>query len=255
MRGIILAGGTGTRLHPLTLVTNKHLLPVYNKPMIYYPIEFLRDSGITDLMVILGGNSIGDVVNLLGDGAQLGVDITYRHQARPDGIAGALKLVRNFVGIEPFAVCLGDNIFSEPIKDLSSKFVFDRFSRIPSSKRDLSVPYAKVFLSKTDRPESFGVPEFDCNNKIFRIDEKPEFPKSDYAVTGLYIYDKYIWDIIDQLQPSARGEFEITDISNQYIQDGILDYAVLRGWWADAGTIVSLSQASRLIGEQYANKG
>lgn len=235
MKGIILAGGTGSRLLPLTKVTNKHLLPVYNKPMIYYPIEFLRESGITDLMIILGGNSVGDFVNLLGDGAQLGVSITYRYQYKADGIAGALKLAADFCGNEPFAVCLGDNIFESPMPSIGL------MSNISSDR-----PTASIFLSLTDKPSSFGVPTFDENKKILKITEKPLKPDSNFAVTGLYIYDKHIWTMIDSLKPSDRGELEITSVNNFYINNGCLNYHHVPGWWRDGGDIEALFEASIL---------
>lgn len=248
MKGVILAGGTGSRLLPLTKVTNKHLLPVYNKPMIYYPIQTLKHSGIDELLIVLGGNSVGDFVNLLGDGSDLGVSITYRHQAKADGIAGALKLAKDFVGDDDFVVCLGDNIFENSIPCLQDKF---------SLWRDSVKPTAMVFLSPTDRPSSFGVPAFDDKNNIIRIDEKPKNPASNFAVTGLYVYDKNIWHMIDSLKMSNRGEFEITDINNWYISNGLLNHVVVSGWWHDAGSIPSLMKASQLAMEretQNANK-
>lgn len=245
MKGVILAGGTGTRLLPLTKVTNKHLLPVYNKPMIYYPIEFLRDSGITDLLIILGGNSVGDFVTLLGDGAQLGVKITYRFQYKPDGIAGALKLACDFVRDEEFIVCLGDNVFEYPLEDLEPKYTKPYYLTY-------SKPQAFVCLSKTDKPSSFGVPTFNPNGEILKITEKPKEPDSDYAVTGLYVYDKHIWSMIDSLEPSARGELEITDINNWYIKNGSLRILPSFGWWADCGDIKALSKTWKLL-EDKAN--
>lgn len=240
MKGIILAGGTGSRLLPLTKVTNKHLLPVYNKPMIYYPIEFLRDSGITDLLIILGGNSVGDFVTLLGDGAQLGVKITYRFQYKPDGIAGALKLARDFVRDEKFIVCLGDNVFENSIKDLEPKYITPYYLIF-------SGPQAFICLSETDKPSSFGVPTFDSDGYITKITEKPIQPDSNYAVTGLYIYDHYLWSMIDSLEPSARGELEITDINNWYIRNGCLRVLPSLGWWADCGDIKALSKTWKLL--------
>lgn len=245
MKGVILAGGTGSRLLPLTKVTNKHLLPVYSKPMIYYPIEFLRDSGVTDLLIILGGNSVGDIVSLLGDGAQFGVKITYKFQYKADGIAGALKLARDFVGEETFIVCLGDNIFEIPIKDIYPKCIQPFYLAFNG-------PQAFISLSLTDKPSSFGVPTFDSNNKIIKITEKPKEPDSNYAVTGLYVYDKYIWTMIDSLEPSARGELEITDINNWYIKNGSLNVLKISGWWHDAGDIKALSKCWKLL-EDKAN--
>ena len=240
MRGVILAGGNGTRLSPLTKVTNKHLLPVYNKPMIYYPIEFLRDSGIKDLLIILGGNSVGDFVQLLGDGAQMGVSVTYRYQYGAGGIAAALKLARDFVGEETFMVYLGDNLFQNSIP----KGEFDSFLPDPG----LNIPQATVCLSKTDKPSSFGVPTFSEDGiDIIKITEKPKLPDSNYAVTGLYCYDKYIWTMIDSLEPSVRGELEITDVNNWYIENGKLNWYKVYGWWHDAGSIEALSTCWKLI--------
>lgn len=239
MRGVILAGGKGTRLGELTKVMNKHLLPVYSKPMIYYPIEFLRESNVNDLLVILGGNSTGSIVELLGDGTNLGVKITYKFQSMPDGIAGALKLARDFVGDEVFAVCLGDNIFSKPMPIITE--LSEKIAKQP-------VPSAAICLSETDRASSFGVPTFDVNGNITKITEKPSIPDSNYAVTGLYLYDKYIWSMIDSLQPSARGELEITDVNNYYINNGNMFSIKLDGLiWHDAGSVESLFAASTLI--------
>jgi len=240
MKGIILAGGTGSRLWPLTKVTNKHLLPIYNKPMIYYPIEFLRDSGIKNIMIVLGGNSVGDFINLLGDGSGLGVSLTYKHQAKPDGIAGALKLCRDFCGEDYFTVCLGDNIFEKPIENLG-KWGYGCSPR----------PLSKIFIHPTDKPSSFGVPTL-SENKVIKITEKPKNPDSNYAVTGLYQYDKYIWSMIDSLTPSLRGELEITDINNWYISQEGLKAKTLEGFWHDAGSIESLFLCSELI--RNANK-
>lgn len=239
MRGVVLAGGTGSRLGENTKVVNKHLLPVYSKPMIYYPIEFLRDSGAKDIMIVLGGNSVGEFVTLLGDGSQLGVSLTYRYQRKADGIAGALKLIRSFVGEEVFAVCLGDNIFSKPLPLLAE--LADRIAEHPG-------PSAAICLSETDRASSFGVPTFDAAGNVIKITEKPTIPDSNYAVTGLYLYDRHIWSMIDSLQPSARGELEITDVNNYYINNGKMFSIKLDGLvWHDAGSIESLYAASTLI--------
>lgn len=233
MKGVILAGGTGSRLYPLTAVINKHLLPVYNKPMIYYPIELLKNAGITNIIIVLGGNSVGDFIHLLGDGTHLGVSITYRFQRKADGIAGALKLVKDFVGEDNFVVCLGDN-------------VFENHFNISDFDINKNIPTARVFLSPTTKASSFGVPTF-FNNKIIYIKEKPEFPESDFAVTGLYLYDKYLWSFIDSLKVSNRNELEITDVNNWYIQNGILEYSIVNGWWHDCGSIEALSIAGQLV--------
>jgi len=237
MKGIILAGGTGSRLLPLTKVVNKHLLPVYDKPMIYYPLSTLKNSGISDILIIVGGNSVGDFINLLGDGEEFGVSITYKHQTKPDGIAGALKLARNFIGSDDCVVILGDNIFKNHVADLPKKFDKNRIQNKPTGM---------IFLSPTSKPKSFGVPTFD-GNRIVKITEKPKNPDSNFAVTGLYVYDNHIWDMIDGLEPSARGEFEITDINNYYLNNGVLLHETVKGFWHDAGSIESLLKVSMLV--------
>lgn len=237
-KGVILCGGTGSRLLPLTKVTNKHLLPIYNKPMVYYPIEFLRDSGVTDLLIILGGNSVGDFVNLLGNGAQLGVSITYKFQYGSGGIADALKLAKDFVGNEPFVTLLGDNIFEHPIPLLVS---------ILKEISDKQTPCCAICIHPTNKPSSFGVPTFDESGKITKITEKPKFPDSNFAVTGLYIYDRYIWTMIDSLVPSARNELEITAVNNWFIENGELLNIKADFWWHDAGSIEALMVCSKLV--------
>lgn len=237
MKGIILAGGTGSRLLPLTKVVNKHLLPVYDKPMIYYPLATLKKSGVNDILIIVGGNSVGDFVNLLGDGEEFDVSITYKHQSKPDGIAGALKLARNFIANDDCAVILGDNIFKSHIHDLPKKF---------SESKVGNKPTGMIFISPTNKPQSFGVPTFD-GDRIIKITEKPKKPDSNFAVTGLYVYDKYIWDMIDGLKPSDRGEFEITDVNNYYLNNGVLKHEVVKGFWHDAGSIESLLKVSMLV--------
>lgn len=240
-KGVILCGGMGSRLHPLSLVTNKHLLPVFNKPMVFHPIEFLRDSGITDLLIVLGGNSVGDFVNLLGNGVQLGVTITYKYQYKAGGIADALKLAKDFVGNDPFAIMLGDNIFELPMPVIPAMLEF------LSNK---SLPSAVVFTSPTDRPSSFGVPTFNEFGKIIKVTEKPEFPDSNFAITGLYLYDKYVWSMIDSLKPSNRGELEISHINSWYIENGELNHILTENWWHDAGSIMSLMKVSQLVMER-----
>jgi len=241
MKGVILAGGTGSRLLPVTKVTNKHLLPIYNKCTIYYPIETLRDSGITELLIILGGHSVGEIVTQLSDGKELDVSITYRHQSRPDGIVGALKLARSFVGIDDFAVCLGDNIFEKYIPDVMNKFASNKIPNIQNGM---------VFLSPTDSPNRFGVPTFNADNSsIIKITEKPKNPETNFAVTGLYIYDSNVWNMIDSLKASDRGELEITDLNNWYINNGVLKYEIVDGWWKDAGNFDALVEANVLVRE------
>ncbi len=239
MKGIILAGGTGSRLLPLTKVINKHLLPVYDKPMIYYPLDTLKKSGVTDILIIVGGNSVGDFINLLGDGGDFGVSITYKHQSKSDGIAGALKLARDFIADDDCVVILGDNIFKNYIKDLPNKF---------NKNKDNIRPTGMIFIAPTKKPKSFGVPTFN-GEQIIRITEKPKIPDSNFAVTGLYVYDKNIWNMIDSLKPSNRGEFEITDVNNYYLNNGILKHEIIEGFWHDAGSIDSLYAVSILVAE------
>lgn len=240
-RGVILAGGTGSRMKLLTTVSNKHILPVFDRPMIYHPIQFLRDSGITDLLIVLGGNSCGDIINMLGDGAKLGVSITYKFQYLAGGIADALKLAKDFTRDEPFVVLLGDNIFESPMLDIPSML---------DSLRTRLVPSAMVCTSPTDKPSSFGVPTFDNNGRIIKVTEKPEFPDSMFAITGLYLYDKHVWSMIDSLKPSNRNELEISHINMWYVDNGELNHFAAPGFWHDAGSIMSLMKVSQLIMER-----
>jgi glucose-1-phosphate thymidylyltransferase len=234
MRGVILAGGLGSRLRPLTKVTNKHLLPVYDKPMIYYPLETLCRAGIKDIMIVTGGNSAGEFLRLLGNGSDFGLkDIYYTYQEGEGGIADALKLCEHFAEGERIVVVLGDNILQDDI----SPFV-QRFEEQASG--------ARILLKEVDDPERFGVPELD-GDRIVKIEEKPAHPKSNFAVTGVYMYDGRVFDFCRRLKPSARGELEITDVNNAYIRDGDLHYDVLGGWWSDAGTFESLHHASNLV--------
>ena len=241
MKGIILAGGLGTRLNPLTKITNKHLLPVYNKPMIYYPIECLINAGISDIMIVTGGNNAGDFLRLLGNGKEFGLKhINYAYQEGEGGIADALRLAEYFSGGDCICVVLGDNIIENSIR----KYVED-YKKIGEG--------ARIFLKEIPDAERFGVPEIK-NGKIVKIEEKPKNPKSNYAVTGIYIYDNRVFDIIRTLKPSNRGELEITDVNNKYIEWGEMTYSILDGWWSDAGTYDSLLKASLLIKETGANK-
>lgn len=241
MKGIILAGGLGTRLYPLTKITNKHLLPVYDMPMIYYPINTLVKAGIKDIMVVTGGNNAGDFLRLLGNGKDFGLKrLHYAYQEGEGGIAQALSLAEEFAEGKSITVILGDNIFSGTVK----KAVQD-FSRVKSG--------AKIFLKEVAEPQRFGVPEIK-GRKIIKIEEKPKKPKSKYAVVGLYMYDNSVFDIIKGLKPSGRNELEITDVNNHYIQRGMMEYEVLTGWWTDAGTIESLYRANRLIHELRGKK-
>lgn len=234
MKGVILAGGLGSRLSPCTKVTNKHLLPVYDKPMIYYPILTLVNSGIKDILIVTGGNHAGDFLRLLGNGREFGLkDIAYTYQEGEGGIADALKLAENFAEGEKIFVILGDNI----VQDNVSEHVKDFISQ-PKG--------AKIFLKEVPDPERFGVAEIK-DNKIISIEEKPKNPKSNYAVCGLYMYDNEVFDIARNMKPSDRGELEITDVNNEYIKRNTMTYSILKGWWTDAGTFQSLYRASCLV--------
>ena len=222
MKGVVLAGGLGTRLRPLTRITNKHLLPVYNKPMVYYPIEMLVEAGVTDIMIVTGGNSAGDFLRLIGNGEDFGLSrINYAYQKGEGGIAEALGLAREFVGNDRVVVALGDNILQNRIK----KGV-DAFAKQQRGSR--------IFLKQDDHPWEYGIAEVE-GNKIKRVIEKPKNPPSDLAVIGVYMYPPDVFDIIATLAPSARGELEVTDINNVYIQRGEMEYEIIEGWWLDAG--------------------
>lgn len=241
MKGVVLAGGLGTRLRPLTSVTNKHLLPVYDQPMIYYPIQTLVNAGITDIMIVTGGNSAGDFLKLLGNGKAFGLKhLNYTYQEGEGGIAEALSLVEHFCAGEPVCVVLGDNIIEGNIREAVRSYRHQGGG-------------AKIILKRVSDPQRFGVPELD-GASVKRIEEKPEFPKSDYAVIGIYMYDGDVYDIIRTLKPSGRGELEITDVNNAYIERGEMTWEELNGWWTDAGTFESLLRASNLVAETGANK-
>ncbi|MDQ2921041.1 MAG: sugar phosphate nucleotidyltransferase [Acidobacteriota bacterium] len=241
MKGVVLAGGLGTRLRPLTAVTNKHLLPVYDQPMIYYPIQTLVNAGITDIMVVTGGNSAGDFLKLLGNGKAFGLKhINYTYQEGEGGIAEALSLVEHFGAGDPVCVVLGDNIIEGNIAAAVRAYRHQGKG-------------AKIILKKVPDPHRFGVPELD-GKRVLRIQEKPESPKSDYAVIGIYMYDGEVYDIIRTLKPSGRGELEITDVNNAYIEQDEMTWEELDGWWTDAGTFESLLHASNLVAETGANK-
>jgi len=235
MKGVILAGGTGSRLEPCTKVTNKHLLPVYNKPMIYYPLFTLINAGIKEILIVSGPEHSGHILNVLGSGKKFKVKLTYEIQDLPLGIANALSLAEDFADIQSLAVILGDNIFQDPIKKYVKEF-------------EINSEGAAIFLKKVVDPERFGVPVFK-NKKIIKIEEKPSKPKSNYAVTGLYFYDKNVFDIVRNLKPSKRGEYEISDTNNAYLNEGKLKYHVVKGFWGDAGTFSSLFRASKLVKE------
>jgi len=241
LKGVVLAGGLGTRLRPLTSVTNKHLLPVYNQPMIYYPIQTLVNAGITDIMVVTGGNSAGEFLRLLGNGKAFGLKhLNYTYQEGEGGIADALSLVEHFAAGDAMCVVLGDNIIEGNI--LSAVKAYREQGR-----------GAKIILKKVPDPQRFGVPRLD-GNKVVSIDEKPQVPQSDYAVIGIYMYDGEVYDIIRSLIPSGRGELEITDVNNAYIARNQMTWEELDGWWTDAGTFESLLRASQLVAETGANK-
>ena len=241
MKGVVLAGGLGTRLMPLTAVTNKHLLPVYNQPMVYYPIQTLVNAGITDIMIVTGGNSAGDFLRLLKNGKAFGLKhLNYTYQEGEGGIAAALSLVEDFADNEPICVVLGDNIIEGNICKAVRAYRHQGGG-------------AKIILKKVSDPQRFGVPELN-GRRVLRIEEKPATPKSDYAVIGIYMYDAEVFNIIRTLKPSGRGELEITDVNNAYIERDEMSWDELDGWWTDAGTFESLLHASNLVAETGANK-
>jgi len=230
MKGVILAGGTGSRLYPLTKVTNKHLLPVYDKPMIYYPLETLLEAGIDEIMIVSGRGHAGHFLELLGSGEEWGAQFTYQIQEKAGGIAQALGLAERWAEEEDITVILGDNIFQDTVKE-----DIDTFSS-----------GAKIFLKEVPDANRFGVAELK-DDTIVSIEEKPQNPKSRYAVTGLYIYDSSVFEIINTIKPSGRGELEITDVNNAYMKKGEMRYSILRGFWTDAGTFDTLIRAGVLI--------
>jgi glucose-1-phosphate thymidylyltransferase len=241
MKGVVLAGGLGTRLYPLTKITNKHLLPVYDKPMIFYPIQTLINAGIRDIMIVTGGNHAGDFLKLIGNGKEFGLKhINYTYQEGEGGIAEALGLTEYFVGKDKVCVVLGDNIIEKNI--LKAVQAFERQER-----------GAKILIKEVPDPSRFGVPVLD-GDRVIRIEEKPKVPKSRFAVIGIYMYDSSVFDIIKTLVPSERGELEITDVNNAYIERGEMTWDILDGWWSDAGTFESLLQASKLVAQTGANK-
>jgi glucose-1-phosphate thymidylyltransferase len=230
MKGIILAGGTGSRLYPLTKITNKHLLPIYDKPMIYYPLQTLIDAGLDEIMIVSGKGHAGHFLELLGSGAEFGVHLTYEIQEEAGGIAQALGLAEDFADDDDVAVILGDNIFQDRVLKAVQSFESGAF----------------VFLKEVPDANRFGVAEIGGDH-IISIEEKPAKPKSNYAVTGLYLYDNNVFDIISTLKPSGRGELEITDVNNEYIRKGAMSYSVLEGFWSDAGTFESLLRAGMMV--------
>jgi glucose-1-phosphate thymidylyltransferase len=240
MKGVVLAGGLGSRLHPLTKVTNKHLLPVYNQPMIYYPIQTLINAGIDDIMIVTGGNSAGDFLKLLGNGKDFGLKhLNYTYQEGEGGIADALSLVEHFADDEPICVVLGDNLIEGNIRQAADDY----------TKQGKG---AKILLKQVHDPQRFGVPELN-GEKVLQIEEKPQNPKSDLAVIGIYFYDNTVFEIIKNLKPSERGELEITDVNNHFINRGEMTWARLEGWWTDAGTFESLLHATNLVAKTGSN--
>jgi glucose-1-phosphate thymidylyltransferase len=241
MKGVVLAGGLGTRMYPLTKVTNKHLLPVYQEPMIYYPIKTLVNAGIDEILIVTGGNNAGDFLRLLGNGKDFGLrHLNYTYQEGEGGIAAALSLAEHFADRDKIVVVLGDNIIEKNIRQAVESYRAQEEG-------------AKIMLKEVPDPQRFGVPAFD-GDKIIRIDEKPSKPASSYAVIGIYMYDRKVFDFIKTLKPSERGELEITDVNNFYIREGKITWDVLDGWWSDAGTFESLQYAGNMVAKTGANK-
>lgn len=241
MKGVVLAGGKGSRLNPLTRVTNKHLLPIYDKPMIYYPIQTLVNAGIHEILLVTGGNNAGDFLRLLGNGRDFGLKhIDYTYQEGEGGIAHALALAEYFANGQPVCVILGDNIIENNICG-----VVEKFRQRPEG--------ATILLKEVPDAQRFGVPELH-GDRVVSIEEKPRTPKSSYAVIGIYLYDPTVFEKIRGLKPSGRGELEISDVNNMYIQEGKLKFQTLDGWWTDAGTFESLLRANNLVAETGANK-
>jgi glucose-1-phosphate thymidylyltransferase len=242
LKGVILAGGLGKRLGPLTKITNKHLLPVYDRPMIYYPLTLLVEAGIRDILIVTGGNHAGEFLRLLGDGQAFGLThINYTYQEGEGGIAQALGLARHFANGKKVVVALGDNIFEHGLREHVRRF-------------ERQEKGARVLLKKVEDPERFGVAVVG-GGKILSIEEKPKKPKSDLAVTGVYMYDERVFDILKTLKPSARGEFEITDVNNAYLKRGELEFDILKGWWTDSGTFDSLLRANQLVAQKVKREG
>ncbi len=237
VKGIVLAGGTGSRLYPLTKITNKHLLPIYDKPMVYYPIQTLVDAGITDIMLVTGGRNSGDFLRLLGNGKTFGLKhLNYTYQEGEGGIAEALALAEHFADGSKVCVILGDNLIEDNIRQAVDEF--------KEHERG-----ARIFLKEVPDAQRFGVAEL-AGGRISGIEEKPVRPKSNYAVTGIYLYDGTVFDKCRQLKPSHRGELEITDVNNFYIREGSMSFSILDGWWTDAGTFDSLLRAANLVASQ-----
>lgn len=240
MKGVVLAGGTGSRLFPLTKITNKHLLPIYDKPMIYYPIQTLVDAGIRDILIVTGGRNAGDFLRLLANGKEFGLaHLDYTYQEGEGGIAEALALAEHFADGQKLCVILGDNIIQGSIREAVEEF----------RKQEQG---AKILLKEVQDAERFGVADIK-NKRIVNIEEKPKTPKSNYAVTGIYMYDGTVFDKVKRLEPSGRGELEITDVNNAYIREGSMTFSYLDGWWTDAGTFDSLLRACNLVASTRPN--
>lgn len=240
MKGIVLAGGSGSRLHPLTKITNKHLLPIYNRPMIYYPIQTMVDAGIRDILIVTGGRNSGDFLRLLANGKEFGLEhLNYAYQEGEGGIADALSLAEHFADGEPVCVILGDNIIEKDIRSAVAAF-------------NTQGGGARLLLREVSDAQRFGVAEIQ-GDRIVGIEEKPAQPKSNYAVTGIYLYDGTVFEKIRKVVPSRRGELEITDVNNLYIQEGTLTFSYLDGWWTDAGTFDSLLRAQNLVASMHTN--
>ncbi len=247
MKGVILAGGTGSRLHPLTRITNKHLLPIYDRPMINWGIEALVNAGITEIMLVTGGTHAGEFLRLLGNGHEFGIDqLSYGYQEKPGGIAEALGLAARFVDGEPVLVMLADNIVERPIKPMVDAFTAD-----PHGARILLTP-----VEEDEHLRNLGVPTFDADKRVIGITEKPDHPQSKFGVTGIYCYDSDVFEVIPTLIPSGRGELEITDVNNHYISQGLMAYDVLEGFWGDAGeSIDAYYKVNDFVRTYGANKG
>lgn len=242
MKGIILAGGTGSRLVPLTRVTNKHLLPVYNRPMVYYPLLTLKDAGVTNILLVSGKGHAGHFLELLGSGKEFGMSISYEVQEEAGGIAQALGLAEDFADGEKIVVMLGDNILEDSIRDAALAF-------------EAQPKGARIFLKEVENPASFGIATI-AGDRITSIIEKPSVPPSRYAVIGVYMYDADVFTIVKTLKPSSRGELEITDVNNYYVQQGTMTYDILHGWWGDGGeSFDSLLHASELVAKQIRQHG
>jgi glucose-1-phosphate thymidylyltransferase len=242
LRGVVLAGGRGSRLYPLTKITNKHLLPIYDRPMIYYPLQTLVEAGITEIMVVTGGNNAGDFLRLLGNGREFGLShLNYAYQEKEGGIAQAIGLAESFSAGGRIVVILGDNIFQGGITSSVERFKRQRRG-------------ARILLKRVRKPQNYGVAVLE-GKKLVKVEEKPSRPKSDYAVTGVYLYDPQVFDIIRRLKPSSRGELEISDVNNHYIREGEMEVDFLQGWWADAGASVDSYLEANILAAKKTHKG